>query len=265
VLNDIVADVIQRFGIRIHAFCWMSNHLHALVQIAERPLGAIVQRIAMRYSRYRHKAMRTTGHLFERRHKAKLVDIDAYFLTLLRYVHLNPVKARIVADPAEYPWSSHRAYLGTESISWLTTDFGLSLFSTDPQQARDAYEQFVLQSAVDDENLNLDDESHPEDSRVLGTDTFINNIPFIPYKPRSPLTLEQLAESLCTQHSVSLPLLRSASRARHLAPIRILLTTQAIEQRIATLCDVARYLHRDPSSLTKLLARHHYNSQSNGQ
>jgi REP element-mobilizing transposase RayT len=265
VLNDIVADVIQRFGIRIHAFCWMSNHLHALVQIAERPLGAIVQRIAMRYSRYRHKAMRTTGHLFERRHKAKLVDIDAYFLTLLRYVHLNPVKARIVADPAEYPWSSHRAYLGTESISWLTTDFGLSLFSTDPQQARAAYEQFVLQSAVDDENLNLDDESHPEDSRVLGTDTFINNIPFIPYKPRSPLTLEQLAESLCTQHSVSLPLLRSASRARHLAPIRILLTTQAIEQRIATLCDVARYLHRDPSSLTKLLARHHYNSQSNGQ
>jgi putative transposase len=97
VLNDIVADVIQRFSVRLHAFCWMSNHLHAVVQIAERPLGHLMQRIAMRYSRHRHKALRTTGHLFERRHKAKLVDVDAYFLTLLRYVHLNPVKAHIVS------------------------------------------------------------------------------------------------------------------------------------------------------------------------
>jgi hypothetical protein len=62
----------------------MTNHLHALVQIGDRPLGKIMQRISMRYSRYRHKSLRTTGHLFERRYKARLVDVDAYFLTLLR-------------------------------------------------------------------------------------------------------------------------------------------------------------------------------------
>lgn len=116
VLNDIVADVLIRVGGRIHAYCWMTNHLHALVQIAEAPLGKLMQRIAVRYSRYRHRCLRTSGHLFERRYKAKLVDVDAYFLTLLRYVHRNPVKAHIVSDPADYPWSSHCAYLGREVL-----------------------------------------------------------------------------------------------------------------------------------------------------
>jgi REP element-mobilizing transposase RayT len=262
-LNDIVADVTHRFGVRVHAFCWMSNHLHALLQIAERPLGHLMQRVAMRYSRHRHKVLRTTGHLFERRYKAKLVDVNAYFLTLLRYIHLNPIKAHIVSDPADYPWSSHRAYLGSEAISWLTTDFGLSLFSTDLLCARSAYKQFMWQSAG--ANENLDEESHPQDSRVLGTDSFINNIPFIPYRPRSPLTLQQLAESICTQHSISIELLRSPSRARSIARIRILLVTQATDHRVATLCEVARYLHRDPSSQTKLIARHETRRRTNGQ
>lgn len=108
-LNEIVASVIERFDARVHAFCWMTNHLHALLQIADRPLNQIMQRIAMRYSRHRHKVLRTTGHLFERRYKARLVDVDAYFLTLLRYFHLNPVRAGIVSDPGDYPWTSHRA------------------------------------------------------------------------------------------------------------------------------------------------------------
>jgi putative transposase len=142
VLDGIVADVLCRFGCRLHAYCWMPNHLHALIQIADQPLGTMMQRIAMRYSRYRHKCLETTGHLFERRYRAKLIDVDEYFLTLLRYIHLNPVKARLVKDPADFPWSSHRAYLGTEQLSWLTTDFGLALFSKDIVQARVAYARF---------------------------------------------------------------------------------------------------------------------------
>src|SRR5712672_2821384 len=111
-LNEIVIDVLQRFDARLHAYCWMTNHLHALVQIGDLPLGKIMQRITMRFSRHRHKALRTTGHLFERRYKAWLVDVDSYFLTLVRYIHLNPVEAGMVRDPAEYLYSSHRAYLG---------------------------------------------------------------------------------------------------------------------------------------------------------
>lgn len=252
-LNQIVAETIDRFGARIHAFCWMSNHLHALVQISERPLGHLMQRIAMRYSRYRHKTLNTTGHLFERRYRAKLVDVDEYFLTLLRYVHLNPVKAGIVRDPAEYRWSSHRAYLGTESIAWLTTDFGLSLFSNRPDRARHAYAQFVLQG---DDIHDLEQESHPDDPRILGSDDFIARIPPPRYRPRTALTLEQLAASTAEAHHISVELLRSRSRARTLTAARIELTHRAIELHVATLSEVARFLLREPSALSQLLARH---------
>jgi len=255
VLNDIVAEVLPQFGARIHGFCWMTNHLHVLLQIADRPLGKIMQRIAMRYSRYRHKALRTTGHLFERRHKAKLVDVDEYFLTLLRYIHLNPVKAHMVTDPADYPWSSHRAFLGVDCIPWLTTDFGLSLFSKDLAQARLAYQQFIL-TPSNQADEDLEQESHPDDCRILGTDQFIENIPLVPYRPRSPLTLEQLAQRVCSERQLTVELLRSASRARRLTAIRIDFASRAIEQGIATLCEVARFLHRDPSSLGKMMARH---------
>jgi hypothetical protein len=91
---------------------------------------------------------------------------------------------------------------------------------------------------------------------VLGTDRFINQIPFVPYRPRSPLTLEQLAIELCQCHNINIDLLRSPSRARHLTVIRISLVHQAIERRIATSAEVARFLHRDASALTKLLARY---------
>ena len=165
-LNDIVADVLQQLGARIHAFCWMTNHLHVLIQVGDRPLGKIMQRIAMRYSKHRHRRLATRGHLFERRYKALLVDVDAYFLTLLRYIHLNPVKARMVRDPADYPWSSHRAYLGEARIPWLTIDFGLGLFNPTLAAAQIAYRHFLSQESFASEDRLLED-VHPEDSRIL--------------------------------------------------------------------------------------------------
>lgn len=261
VLNAVVAEALAQFECRIHAFCWMTNHMHALVRVAEHPLGKFMHCIATRYSRYRHKALDTSGHLFERRYKGKLVDVDAYFLTLLRYIHRNPVKAGIVNDPSEYRWSSHRAFLGTESVPWLTTDFGLALFSADPVQARIAYKRFVLEPGNGDDDA-LEQESHPDDCRILGTDQFIARIPFVPRKPRSPLTLEQLAESFCAEHHIDTKLLRSPSRARHVASIRVAFSSQAIEQGIATVSDIARFLNRDPSSLAKLLARHASDQES---
>jgi putative transposase len=259
VLNDIVSTAISRFHIRVHAFCWMTNHLHAIVQIAERPLGESMKRVAMRYSRYRHKALRTTGHLFERRYKAKLVDVDGYFLSLLRYVHRNPVKAGMITDPAQYPWSSHRAYLGLDILPWLTTDFGLSLFSNDLHRARVAYRRFIDDSGEDE--ARIDEETHPEDSRILGSDIFVAKLPFVPYKPRSPITLNQLAAQICTAHAISIERLCSRSSSRALTPIRLQLAHQAIDNRIATLSEVARFLDRDLSTLCKLMLKHQVKSQ----
>lgn len=90
--------------------------------------------------------MRATGHLFQGRHDARLVDTDPYFLDVLRYIHRNPVTAGLVDHAEAYRWSSHRAYLGLEDTPWLTTEFGLRMFSEDPRDARAAYVRFMTVS-----------------------------------------------------------------------------------------------------------------------
>jgi putative transposase len=259
VLNDIVADVINRFGARVHAFCWMSNHLHALLQIADRPLGEIMQRIAMRYAHHRHKALRTTGHLFERRYRAKLVDTDAYFLELLRYIHLNPVAAGVVADPALYAWSSHELYLGIESLPWVTTEFGLSLFAADDQQARLSYAKFIRDSDSSADHSLERASGAADDMKGQRISALPGKLVAPAYRPHRSVNLSalrELGERICLKHHVSLDRLCSLSRARDLTPIRLDFISQAIDLRIATLADLARFLHRDPSALSQLLERH---------
>src|SRR5688572_16379423 len=81
-LDEIVAAAIRDLGVRMHAYCWMTNHIHLLVQVSDTPHGKFVLRIASRYARKFQECMETTGHLFERRHHAILVDADSYLLAL---------------------------------------------------------------------------------------------------------------------------------------------------------------------------------------
>lgn len=92
----------ERVHALTHAYCWMTNHVHLLVQVADQALGNLMQRVAIRFARATQKHLSTTGHLFENRYHALLVDVDSYFLKLLRYIHLNPVRARIVQSPQQY-------------------------------------------------------------------------------------------------------------------------------------------------------------------
>ena len=128
-----IDEVLGRFGARLHAYCYMTNHIHALIQVGETPLGRLMLRVAGRYARLTQRDLHTTGHLFEKRYYPVLVDADEYLLELLRYIHLNPVRAKMVDSPDQYPWSSHHAYMGTRHESWVSTDFALSLFHADRQ------------------------------------------------------------------------------------------------------------------------------------
>jgi hypothetical protein len=94
------------------------------------------------------------------------------------------------------------------------------------------------------------------DSRILGTDRFIARLPFTPYKPRSPINLEQLATQIGALHGVTVDLICSRSSKRGPTPVPLQLLREAIEHRIATLTEVARFLGRDPSTLSKLADRY---------
>ena len=112
-----------RFEYRVHGFCLMDNHLHLAIQVGDIPLSKIMQNLSFRYTRWVNKHQQRLGHLFQGRYHAILVDQDSYLLELVRYIHLNPVRAKWVDRPEDYPWSSHQAYLNAEAIPWLTTDW----------------------------------------------------------------------------------------------------------------------------------------------
>ena len=124
-LTCIVREILVDCDAQLHAYCYMTNHVHALLQVSDTPLSRIMLLVAGRYARAVQSRLDTTGHLFEKRYHALLVDADEYLLTLLRYIHLNPVRANLAASPDDYPWSSHHVYLGNRSEPWVTTTFAL--------------------------------------------------------------------------------------------------------------------------------------------
>jgi REP element-mobilizing transposase RayT len=248
VLNSLVAEQLEEAGASLHAYCWMTNHLHLLVQVSNVPLGRPMQGIGARYARWYQSALPTTGHLFERRYHALLVDKDSYLLELVRYIHLNPVRAALVKDPIEHPWSSHAVYLGERDEPWVRTGFVLGMLAPDPARARSAYGQLVQQGM-----LSLDDDAS---SSGGGAAELLNRLRLAEPDSRAAESLEELILRHCESFHIQPEDLTSSRRDRRLAHIRATIAHDAISRRVSSLAAVARRLNRDESSLRECLDRH---------
>lgn len=231
----------------------MTNHVHLLLQVGDVPLGRLMLRIAGRYARTIQRHLHTTGHLFEKRYYPLLVDADEYLLTLLRYIHLNPVRARMVTHAGDYLWSSHHAYLGTRTEPWVTTDFALAMFHSHRPQAVAAYARFMDECPEVHSPL---EEHNPNDRRILGSDEFAGKLLGASWRPRSPKTLQQLIDEAADKFSVSTEALRSRTRRRLPARARAWVAREAATLRIASLAQVARVFQRDESTLRESLQRY---------
>src|SRR6185312_7959301 len=117
----LLAEGVRRYGYRVHAFCLITTHAHLLLQIAEIPLAKAIHNLSFRYTQWINQRQRRRGHLFQGRYKAILIEVNQ-LPELIRLIHFDPVRAKLVNHPKEYRWSSQRAYLGQENLSWLTTE-----------------------------------------------------------------------------------------------------------------------------------------------
>lgn len=114
----------EKLGCRIYAYCLMTNHVHLIVNPGENAtsLALLMKRLAGRQTRYVNKLEKRTGSLWEGRYKSSTISTNEYLLSCCRYVELNPVRAGIVTDPAEYRWSSCGARTGKYQLDWLDWD-----------------------------------------------------------------------------------------------------------------------------------------------
>jgi putative transposase len=137
---DCLRDAARTHDVAIHAYVLMTNHVHLLASPGHaQALPRMMQTVGRRYVGRFNFLHRRTGTLWEGRYKATLVETETYLFTCLRYIELNPVRARMVAAPGEYRWSSHRGNAFGDDDPVLTPHPSFLALGRDPEERRDTY------------------------------------------------------------------------------------------------------------------------------
>jgi REP element-mobilizing transposase RayT len=249
----LLATALRRTGARLHAYCWTPDAIHLALQIDSVSVGRFMQGITSRYARSIHERAAESGHFFRQRYKAILVDPDAYLLKLVRYIHHIPVREALSSEVGGYPFTSHVGYLGRTEIAWLTTRTTLRLLSGCDHNSE--YAEFMAAAASPDD-CALFEHGSKHDPRIVASSEFLDNLPRHLRVYRSRLTLEQIIQTVTCRLGVDREHVLSNSRQRAVTLARALIAWYATERRIATLSDVARYLRRDPSTLSVAVSRY---------
>jgi len=248
-------EVVERLGCHVYAYCLMDNHLHLGVQVGSVPLSKIMQILASRYTRWSNWRQQKTGHLFQGRYKAILVEEDAYLLQLIAYLHLNPVRAGMTTGAEDYRWSSHRAYLGREVVPWLWSAPVLGQLSANGAEARCLFADFVNK----EEGRGHRREFHgagEQDPRICGEETFVAEVleqadeKFV-VRPDLAATVACVTEYFGTE----LETLRAAGQNRHRSQIRAFAAWAVSGFSSSTLSALGALLARDVSSLSSAVHR----------
>lgn len=246
----LLQEGVERYGHRIHAFCLMSNHIHLAIQVGAVPLSRIMQNIGFRYTRWVNWRLNSSGHLFQGRFKAVLVDADSYLVELTRYIHLNPVRAGMVHAPEEYLWNGHRAYLSVETIPWLTTDWVLAQFGNNVARARLEYRKFV-ELGKDDGYREEFHGGRLDDSRILGDDSFADRVLMhAAEKPKHKILIEEIIACVCRAYAIEEKDLSTPGRYRSYSEARGMAAWLILETGCGTITELGKLTGRDVTTLS---------------
>jgi REP element-mobilizing transposase RayT len=168
---SLLAEQKAKLPFYLYSYCLMSNHFHLALERQAEPVGRIMQRVLTGYSQYYNRKYRKVGHVFQGRYKAILCQSDMYLGELVRYIHLNPVRAKMVRKAEKYPWSSQRAYLGIEPSAVVDVDPVLRLFGARKAKARANFGAFVAAGA----RLGRQEQFYStSEGCILGSDEFVD-------------------------------------------------------------------------------------------
>ncbi len=150
---DYIQEAKKKYGILVHSYVLMSNHYHLIIETPNANLSKAMQYINGSYTTYVNAKRKRSGHLFQGRYKAIIVDIDNYLLELSRYIHLNPVRAKMVKKPEEYTYSSYKAFISNQREGALTKELLMSMMGNNSGESKRKYKAFV-ESAIGIEQEN---------------------------------------------------------------------------------------------------------------
>jgi putative transposase len=199
-----LSDYKNRYAFHLYAYALMKNHLHLLLEVEDVPLSRIMQTLLFRYTRYFNRRHGEVGHLFQGRYKAILCDKDAYLLELVRYIHLNPVRAEMVKEPEDYRWTGHLSYFGRGAHDLIDEEFVLGQFSDKRSLGRRRYRQFVWEGILGGHEEKY---YRVKDQRYLGEDSFVERIEKERKEPRG-WVYEVPLGAICEETSIAMGITR---------------------------------------------------------
>jgi putative transposase len=251
---NILSGYKQRHGFSLFAYVLMQNHVHLLIEMGKTPLSRILQGINQRYTMYFNRKYQTVGHLFQGRYKAILCDKDEYLLTLVRYIHYNPVRAKFARGPEEYRWSSHREYTNLARNPIVDTTLVLETFADDLARARKLYRKYMEEEAtVFNEGLY-----ETVDQRILGGEEFVDRVArrtqngLVRGRRRHEFRLADMATGIRQLLGIELKELSSKGKSPKVMEGRKLLSLAARECRYKGR-EIAAFLRKDPAAITGYL------------
>ena len=269
-----------------YAWVLMHNHVHLLLKTGLTPIATVMRRLLTGYAQQFNRRHRRHGHLFQNRYKSFLCQEDAYLLELVRYIHLNPLRANVVKDLKslrQYAWCGHSVLMGQVRYEWQDTDYVLRLFGKKAAEARKAYAAFVAKGQHQGRRPNLvggglirsvggwaalrghqsDDIRIKGDERILGDSDFVEKVLKKANEHLAQRTLlqasgpdlAQLIKKVANFYQIDIAELKTASKARPVSLARSILCYLAVRKLLFSCAEVARALNITPSAVSKAVTK----------
>jgi len=267
-----LSALLQETKTICYAWVLLDNHVHLLLMPTETSLASMMRRLLTGYAVSFNRRHKRSGHLFQNRYKSIVCDEDVYLLELVRYIHLNPVRAGKIAELdalANYPWSGHQQLLGKRQYDLVTEKEVLSLFGRTKNAARKAYMQFLYDGLHQDmpclstggrqASQTLDaslTEQGIYDERILGGGVFVERIlnRGTSLETRD-MSLEEIIKSVADYHEVATEQLCWPSKVRTIANARALICFLATRRYQLSGREVGGRLDYTPSAVSRAAQR----------
>lgn len=270
----------------VYAWALMTNHAHILFKSGKQGITAVMSKQLTWYAQYYNRRHRRSGHLFENRYKSILCDEDNYLLALIRYIHLNPVRAGMVKTLEEldrYPWSGHSAIMEKRECPWMDGDYVLHQFNDTKRKARNAYRRFVGDGFDMGRRPELtggglirskggwsqvvsarrSGRKEEYDERILGSGDFVNEVlkeaegkTLLQLKlRRTGKTLTKIIDQECARADIRPQELRGGSRRRIVSALRIKIAKRGLDDLGLSLAEIARHVGVSTSGIARAIKR----------
>ena len=270
----------------VYAWALMRNHVHLLIRSGVKGIGSIMRRLLTGYAVSFNKRHQRTGHLFENRYKSILCEEEPYLLELVRYIHLNPLRAGITKDLkslGSYPWSGHKAMIGESECPWMDTDYVLGHFAQTKTRAVKAYQGFVGEGIALGHQPNLvggglirtlggwsqvvsmrrSGVSIKTDDRMLGSSAFVQSILKEAEKRHlrqlkvspSGRTMSDIIREECHKQHISVDELQGGGRRAKVSNVRAMIAYRATTELGLAGAEIARHLGVTTSSIARAVGR----------